>query len=239
MALCDNFDTPKVMAEIKLIISLANTYYAEKQKSKSKPNVSVLTKIGTEITKFMRMFGIFESETPLGGFGSSDHGSDSLPVLKTMSAFRDSIRELAQANLKDSKAFGEMLKLCDKLRDEDLVEHGVVLEDRDGMGALVKLVDKNLLIQERKEKELKSEAKKLEREKRLEEERLKKEARLEKGKTKPEDLFRTAEFSEWDPTGIPTLLADGTPVPKARKKKCDKEMAAQKKLHEEYVKSLS
>ena len=67
---------------------------------------------------------------------------------------------------------------------------------------------------------------------------MKREARLEKGKTKPEDMFRTAEFSAWGEDGVPTALADGTPIPKAKKKKCDKELAIQKKLHEEYLKSL-
>lgn len=139
VALCDSFNTPQVMTEIRALIASANLYIADKQKSKSKPNPSVLLKIGQYVTKMMRLFGVFEDTNELiGSFGSSSAGNtssqDMLPVLKTMSNFRDEIRRLAQ-NGADSKT---ILGLCDKFRDDDLIEHGIVLEDREGNLRLIR-----------------------------------------------------------------------------------------------------
>eukprot|EP00986_Skeletonema_menzelii_P014181 scaffold9079_cov145-Skeletonema_menzelii.AAC.1 len=53
---------------------------------------------------------------------------------------------------------------------------------------------------------------------------------------KPEDLFRTNEFKEWDELGVPTLLANGDPVSggqmKKKKKVIDKQAKAYKDLME-------
>jgi cysteinyl-tRNA synthetase len=53
-----------------------------------------------------------------------------MPYLRTLSAFRDSVRQVAISN-RDS-ALKEILALCDKLRDNDLVPLGVALDDQDG-----------------------------------------------------------------------------------------------------------
>ena len=73
-----------------------------------------------------------------------------------------------------------------------------MLEDREGAGALVKLVDKQVLAQQREEKLKKEEQKKKEKEERLRQQEAKRLERLEKGKVAPADMFRTAEYSEWD-----------------------------------------
>ena len=59
--------------------------------------------------------------------------------------------------------------------------------------------------------------------------RLKKEALK---KVKPQDLFRTDEYSAWDADGIPTHNKAGEPLSKSLIKKCKKEWAKQKKLYE-------
>ena len=59
--------------------------------------------------------------------------------------------------------------------------------------------------------------------------RLKKEALK---KVKPQDLFRTDEYSAWDADGIPTHNKGGEPLSKSLIKKCKKEWAKQKKLYE-------
>lgn len=52
----------------------------------------------------------------------------------------------------------------------------------------------------------------------------------------PVDMFRcgefgeVGEFKEFDERGIPTVLADGTPVSKSRRKKLEKEWDRQSKL---------
>ena len=209
-ALCDNFNTPLAIQEMRNLIVQANSYNAEKQKiqanaekqkTKGKANSAVLKKIAIYVTKLMRIYGVFEvTGEEIGSFAvasSSSQGttsSDLMPLLQTMAAFRDQVRLLAQQKSNPV----EILKVCDRLRDDDLIEHGVVLEDRDGAGALVKLVDKQLLIDQRAEKKAKEEQKAREKAERARQEEIKRQERLEKGKTKPEDLFKTEEYTEWD-----------------------------------------
>ena len=133
-ALCDSFNTPQVMLEIRQLVTSANQYYQAKCKSKARSNALLLAKIGKYITKLMRVFGVYSDLNPEygSGYAAADgvQGSDAvLPYLRVLSSFRDQIRILAQ-----SKAdHGEFLKLCDKLRDEDMIELGVSLEDKEGM----------------------------------------------------------------------------------------------------------
>ena len=53
-----------------------------------------------------------------------------LPYLGVLSSFRDGIRQSAIS--KADSALKEILKLCDRLRDEDLVPLGVALDDQEG-----------------------------------------------------------------------------------------------------------
>jgi cysteinyl-tRNA synthetase len=54
-----------------------------------------------------------------------------MPYLRTLSSFRDGVRRLAME--KSDGALKEILSLCDKLRDNDLVNLGVALDDQEGM----------------------------------------------------------------------------------------------------------
>ncbi|KAJ3321127.1 hypothetical protein HDV06_004580 [Boothiomyces sp. JEL0866] len=239
-ALADSFNTPGAMAEIRALITQGNTYYNEKQKSKLKPNGMVLNKVAAYVTQIMTTFGVFEDANPIiGSFGSSKSSSNRdevlLPVLQTMSTFRDNVRKLAQEKA-DPKS---ILAFCDKLRDEDLIEHGISLEDREDGKALVKLVDKNILQQQRNEK-LEKEAQKLrEKQDRIAAEAARLAERLEKGKTPPSELFKIPEYSEWDEQGLPTKDKDGVEVSKSKKKGLKKEFDKQVKLHEEYLASIA
>lgn len=58
-----------------------------------------------------------------------------MPYLRTLSAFRDTVREMAR----EQKPHAEFLKLSDKLRDVDLVDLGVSLDDQEGTWDYVKL----------------------------------------------------------------------------------------------------
>lgn len=51
-----------------------------------------------------------------------------MPYLRTLSGFRDSVRQLAMAGASAK----DILSLCDKLRDVDLIPLGVALDDQDG-----------------------------------------------------------------------------------------------------------
>jgi cysteinyl-tRNA synthetase len=51
-----------------------------------------------------------------------------MPYLNVLSNFRDNVRHFA----KEQKTHNEFLALSDKLRDDDLVELGVLLDDQEG-----------------------------------------------------------------------------------------------------------
>ena len=53
-----------------------------------------------------------------------------MPYLRTLSSFRDGVRKVAIA--KGDNALKDILALCDKLRDIDLVPLGVALDDQEG-----------------------------------------------------------------------------------------------------------
>ena len=117
----------------------------------------------------------------------------------------------------------EFLKLSDKLRDDDLVDVGVVLDDREGGKALVKIVDREVLIKQREEKRqvivlppkpssrsyaltisfIKRELQKQkEKEEKARIAAQKRADKLAKGATPPAEFFTDEagrkEFSEWD-----------------------------------------
>ena len=53
-----------------------------------------------------------------------------MPYLRSLSSFRDGVRRLAMT--KGDNALKDILALCDKLRDSDLVPLGVALDDQEG-----------------------------------------------------------------------------------------------------------
>ena len=141
------------MTEIKNLISICNTYYQEKNKSKYTPNSDLLRGIAEYITNLMQVFGVYPNLNPLIGSGSTLSGVNKeetiLPFVTALSKFRDTVRNLAQSK-SDPREF---LILCDQLRDFDMVDLGISLEDRDDGKALIKLIDASILLEARKEKE--------------------------------------------------------------------------------------
>lgn len=53
-----------------------------------------------------------------------------MPYLRSLSSFRDGVRRLAME--KSDTALRDILALCDRLRDVDLVPLGVALDDQEG-----------------------------------------------------------------------------------------------------------
>ncbi|RAH65439.1 cysteine--tRNA ligase [Aspergillus aculeatinus CBS 121060] len=141
--------------------------------------------------------------------------------------------QLASLSLEDSKSSSkEILSLCDRLRDVDLFNLGIYLEDRENKPALVRPVTKDLL-QAREEQARKALQRQQEKEKK---ERLAQE-KLEKGKLSHLEMFKTSEFSAWDEEGMPTKDAAGEPLAKSRGKKLRKDWERQKKAHEAWLAS--
>ncbi|KAJ2964638.1 hypothetical protein NQZ79_g523 [Umbelopsis isabellina] len=236
-ALCDSINTPGAMQEILDLITQTNKYAAAKG---NLVNFHVLEKVAKWITSMLKTFGVADNGAEIGFGSTSNDGAANLddaimPYLNVLSTFRDNVRQFA----KEKKTHTDFLALSDKLRDDDLVELGVLLDDQEDGKALVKLVDKQELIKAREvkqQREAEKQAKKaqaaaLQEQKRLE--------RLEKGKLAPEQMFQhlTSDYSKFDQDGIPTHDKEGAEIAKSRRKKLQKEWEAQKKLHLEYQKS--
>ena len=146
-----------------------------------------------------------------------------------LSEFEEEIRSLAAR-----KAPAEdYLVLSDDLRDRILWNKGIFLEDalEEGQPALIGPVTTRL-IDDRVKKVEREREKQLAKTKREEDGKLKAAEKAEKGKLRPDDMFRTDEFSEWDAQGLPIKDAQGKEITKNRMKKLLKQSEAQAKLHE-------
>ena len=131
----------------------------------------------------------------------------------------------------------DLLQLCDQLRDTHLWDLGIYLEDRDPpLSAIVRPVDR-FLKNTRAEREAAAAAKVEARRKREAQEAEKKRALAEKSKLSHLEMFKTAEYTEWDADGLPTKDAEGKEVAKSKRKKLVKEWEKQKALHEAYLAS--
>lgn len=152
---------------------------------------------------------------------------DSNPYEKVLENF-----ELEMSSLQDTPSLSkEVLQLCDRVRDLDLWNLGIYLEDRDGnQPALIRPVTRTLRAArtEKEDRERQKEKARIEREKDAA-------AKADKGRLSHLDLFRTTEYSEWDLEGLPLKDADGGEITKNRGKKLRREWDRQKKLHEAWV----
>ncbi|GAA6031429.1 hypothetical protein JCM8097_005655 [Rhodosporidiobolus ruineniae] len=243
-ALCDSFDTPTAIQVLLDLVSTTNVYLA---RGRNNVNVAVILAVEEFVTRQLRMFGLGEG-APADAFGErvvgwgmpvakgDEAGVDReallMPYLRALSGFRDQVRQLAMSGAPAS----EILALSDRLRDVECVDLGIALDDQDDGRAMVKLVPPEVLRQQRDAKAAAA-AEKLARKAAAaaaaEQKRLEK---LEKGRVAPEEMFRTEEYSAWDETGLPIKDKEGNELPKSRTKKLQKEQAAQKKLHDDFLK---
>ncbi|KAH8664226.1 tRNA synthetase class I catalytic domain-containing protein [Xylariales sp. PMI_506] len=176
----------------------------------------------------------FES---LAKSGNKDPEQLAYPYLRAVSRLRDELRRVAPTAAPETKK--AILALSDRIRDFDLTNLGVYLDDRpDNQPSLIKFVPAAELIAAREEKA----AKEAEKARAKEEARLAREKadaeKWEKAKVKPEDMFKSGEaaekYSEWDVEGLPTKLKDGSEVPKSQLKKLKKDWDRQKKAYGEW-----
>lgn len=237
-ALCDSINTPVVMDEIMDLITSTNKYMSTAGAKAVNPHL--LGKIAKWVTTMMKIFGVSDNGVEIGFGAAAGQAAGNtedvlMPYLRALSSFRDQVRNGARNKV----AHTDFLKMCDDLRDNQLVDLSVSLDDQEDGTALVKIVPREELIQARekklaiaREKEAKKAAAAAERERvRLE--------RLEKGKVAPQDMFKSSdEFSKFDDNGFPTHTKDGEEVSKSRKKKLEKEYKQQQKLHQEYLDSI-
>ncbi|KAI9507482.1 tRNA synthetases class I (C) catalytic domain-containing protein [Russula earlei] len=242
-ALCDSFDTPSAVNVLRELVSRTNVYIKSRG---NELDVSVVECVARWIGNMLRMFGLGEGDPSELGWGQlSQDGSTSLnreevvmPYLRVLSSFRDGVRQLAIS--KRDGATKDILALCDKVRDSDLVPLGVALDDQEDGKALVKLVDPTELIRVREERRAQAEARAAKKAAAQELERQKKTQKLERGSISPEQLFKPPNvpegvYSSWDDQGLPLTDGEGKELSKNQTKKVQKDWTAQKKLHEEYL----
>ncbi|KAK9879201.1 hypothetical protein WA026_004049 [Henosepilachna vigintioctopunctata] len=231
-ALCDNIDTRSALEVLRELVLASNLYLRDR-----KPlNSNLLQDVASYITKIFTVFGIISEEPkigfPISNNVSSDFESIVMPYLTIMSEFRENIRTSARA-LKAT----EILKECDKLRDDILPIVGVRLEDKEGEQTAVKLVDKETLLKEKEAKklaELEKQKKKEERQAALAAAQAEKEALM---KIPPTEMFKIEKdkYSQFDANGLPTHDIDGKEISKGQLKKLQKLQQQQEKRHQEYL----
>ncbi|KNC54794.1 cysteinyl-tRNA synthetase [Thecamonas trahens ATCC 50062] len=244
-ALKDSFDTPKTMHVLADLISAVNVYRS------AVGDAGVKSYLLMQAARFVaRILGVFGVIDPLYatvetgfGFGSGalagtgDAGSSSVVVeiLTTLSKFRDAVRAGARAKASP----GELLALCDELRDEILPELGVRLEDRDTGVAIVKLDDRETLLAERDERRAARAAREANAAAKAAARAAEQAARDARDSTPPADFFRLPEFdgqfSAFDDGGMPTADADGEPLKKSKLKNLTKQLKTHVKKHNKWL----
>ncbi|PGG98790.1 cysteine-tRNA ligase [Polytolypa hystricis UAMH7299] len=258
-ALCNSFDTPTAMAAISELVSSFNSAEGSDLNCST---VESIAKWITSLVNIFGLNGVASPDSPKIGWEGIDVPEYAKLYLNMLSTARDALRQLAKSktpitqetlndilgasihdvqsvvlsiDLKDSASVShELLALCDHVRDIDLFDLDIYLEDQENRPALVHLVTRDLI-----------EARQQQAKQRLEKQRLKEEQRqkvlekLEKGKLSPLEMFRSREFSAWDEDGLPTKDAEGNDIAKNRSNKLRRDWEKQKKLHEAWLASNS
>lgn len=165
--------------------------------------------------------------------GTRDLEKLALPYVRATASIRDELRRVVSSQEPETKK--KLLALTDRIRDNDLTDLGVYLDDRpDNQPSLIKFIPAAELIAAREEKAAQAADKARKKEEaRLAREKADAEAR-EKAKVPPQDLFKADErYSAWDDNGLPTKMKDGSDVPKSQQKQHKKAWDKQKKAHDD------
>lgn len=239
-ALCDNFDTRSALNHMTNLIKEYN--------KRSQSDVLLVKDIASYVHRMMNIFGATFAEFNPDQFSlisqsqklskSTKDNTDAYEYVKALADFRAKIRMLCKSS-DATKSIKDILSLCDKLRDSDLPELGVLLEDKevDGCPFVVKFVDSESLARERAQRE---EAK------RIKEETAKlasmklNEEREKKMKISPKEMFthQLDKFSKFDHLGMPTHDAAGKEISKSALKKLQRLYAEQEARYNKYQSSL-
>jgi cysteinyl-tRNA synthetase len=158
---------------------------------------------------------------------TTENGTTTNQYSTVLSTFQSSISSLPESPSLPK----EILSLCDRVRDVDLWDIGIYLEDRENQPALVRPVTKSL-IEAREDKAARLRQKQGQKQAEKEARDAEAKAKADKGKLSHLDMFKTEEFSAWDEDGVPTKDKEGTEIAKSRAKKLRKDWERQRKAHE-------
>ena len=205
-------------------------------------NLHLLRAASEYVNGMFRVFGLVDAAPTIGfsagGAGAADGAATPetllAPYLDALAGFRETVREAArEGNLQ------RVLTACDALRNDALRPLGVVLEDEGaatGSGKW-KLRDPAELRKEDEEKRVAAAEKVAKKAEAAAEAKRKAAEKEEKARVAPAAMFlsRVAEFSAFDPQGVPTHDAAGAVLLPAVVKRLQKERTQQDKLHQWWV----
>ncbi|KAG5484847.1 hypothetical protein LSCM4_07619 [Leishmania orientalis] len=236
-ALLDNFDTVVALQQLMSLVAATNQYLLSGERA----SATLVRKVGCYVTKMFRVFGVVEGSDDLGlqKQGSGDGEARFIEVVNALVRFRDEVRDAA----KEQKVMLSFLPLCDKVRDEWLVNAGVRLEDSPAGPTTWKSDEPALLRRELAERRAQQEG---DRKKKLANQAETKRKLVEKWRQfiyPPSDFFRRQDelrkenkyIAYDDATGLPTKTADGEEVSEKELKKLSKEQAKYAKTYDEFV----
>lgn len=245
--LLDNFNTKDAMMALLRVINEANAYL---RIPNVKPSTLTLQAIAVYVTQILKVFGVVNGADDFG-FGSGGggatgngngedtvDGTGSESYIGAMVTFRESVRSAALESAKgggDAKAvLQSILQICDELRDDVLPALGVRLEDRP-TGTMWNLEDPGVMLREMAEKSAKEKEIQIGKLEKQLVARVKELDKVLSSMIKPEDLFRTDEYSEWDVDGAPITLANGDAVSGGQIKKKKKAIEKQAKAYQDVM----
>lgn len=212
------------------MVTATNSYL---QQERTLIKLPLVRQISKYVFKILKVFGVYDEDVvpavDNAQEGAASYEETIAPLMTVLSKFRDIIKDKAGEGPK------ELFRLCDELRDDILPHLGVRLEDRaKGQEAIWKYESKEVLLKEREDKIR-------EKEKKEEEKRRRKEEETRKKSTPASEwfrVFRAAEFSQFDDTGLPTHDAKGKELSESIRNKLKKEQNKQNEVYTKYMAEL-
>lgn len=159
-ALLNSIDTPTAVKQLEQLIRATNTYMQAAPSAAQ--GGALLHSVARYYDRMMQCFGLEGRVLSLvqgdgagggsaGGSGGSGATASPLQIAAAMSGFRDTVRKAAIASKKGGGTAdlgGELLRVCDELRDDVLPSLGVRVEDRSSGTAQFTLDDPKLILAE-------------------------------------------------------------------------------------------
>lgn len=238
-ALRDSVDTTTVVKTLLELVRTVNVYIRTEGADQARTNL--LADCARYVSWMLKVLGVggMDDEIGLGSLEAAGSGGslEQLlgPHLDAWTKFRDEIRQLARENA----SAADILKACDRVRDEVLPEVGVRIDDSGSGGGVWKLYDaaelRKLMTREEEERQ----ARELEKQQRAEELARKNRERDRQASIPPAEMFQTGAYeglySTYDEEGIPLLDKDGVELTKNARKKLKKAHQQQTTAHEAWL----
>lgn len=177
-----------------------------------------------------------EAVAKVAGSSAKAQSAGLKDLANAMDSFEKDLVGLAESN----SSMGQLLERCDRVRDVDMVQLGVRLEDRGTGGYIWMFDDREAMEVEQKEAEEKAKAAVRQKVQNKLNQKVKELELAEKAAIPPKDLFQNGSnkgvYGEFDAEGIPTKLANSEELSAKKRKDLVKEMAKQHKDFEKLQK---